>query len=725
MIIDLHCHTKKAKSGDLGREVNFDKFKEKITEAKVEIVALTNHNMFDENQYEEFSKGMYDKHVLVLPGIELDVEGTKSGKSVYGHVIVIADPSYISDFIQLVNTKCVIDPDKFSISVEDFCNTFGKLKNAIIMCHYKKSKEITYKDFLFIKDNIDKSNAVLLEPSNSRKAGIIIKEDREASWFGSDNHSWDTYPISNSTKKLPECIFNIRDYNALLSLLKNNQDAVLLKTFLNQRGPEILHISPFKDLSLNLELYRSTNVVFGAKATGKTEILKAIEKEFISKGKNVSTFYIENKSQDLNTLLDYIPNEDDLKDFRNSKCDSEISIIKDWAWKELPTLKKFYDAKKNEEALSIRKKAKIVNAKFLDVLDDSNYKDKMNEYNTLKDSIEEIISFNKTEILAQNEIKTLDNLLSLLIFKAREKVFELYFDYKAKYLEKYSIEYIGNKIANIQGAIKAPSTYGLVQVYEEEKKLEKSITKILKSLEKQVVLDDYKIGILPTKGVVNRITKIGFRQQKKSSHSEYKVKMCHNLCKKDDVNQLEKKLTKVISSTNISNYLDNINDLINHLKDKSISDLMFYVNYINIYKTKDNDDFKPSNGEASILLVDYAINNPKADVIILDEPDSGMGADYINQILIPSINEQAANNKIIVISTHDPNLVVRTHPYQCVYREEYAPNEYSTYCGSSFEENMVNFKDDDDLKNWTKTCIEKCEGGEEAITERERTYGHY
>ena len=81
-------------------------------------------------------------------------------------------------------------------------------------------------------------------------------------------------------------------------------------------------------------------------------------------------------------------------------------------------------------------------------------------------------------------------------------------------------------------------------------------------------------------------------------------------------------------------------------------------------------------------------------------------------------------DKIILISTHDPNLVVRTHPYMCIFRDE-NNSIYKTYVGSAFEEKMVNVCDDTDTVLWVEKCIKKCEGGNDAIIERERTYGHY
>ena len=52
MKIDLHCHTKATKQGDgESRNVTTELFREKIADADVRIVAITNHNFFDYEQY--------------------------------------------------------------------------------------------------------------------------------------------------------------------------------------------------------------------------------------------------------------------------------------------------------------------------------------------------------------------------------------------------------------------------------------------------------------------------------------------------------------------------------------------------------------------------------------------------------------------------------------------------------------------------------------------------
>lgn len=55
MKIDLHCHTKQIKSGDgSGRNVTKELFCRKIFDADVKIVAITNHNSFDKEQFCDF-----------------------------------------------------------------------------------------------------------------------------------------------------------------------------------------------------------------------------------------------------------------------------------------------------------------------------------------------------------------------------------------------------------------------------------------------------------------------------------------------------------------------------------------------------------------------------------------------------------------------------------------------------------------------------------------------
>ena len=69
------CHTKKTKNGD-GKERNVtpELFKEKILLADIKIVAITNHNAFDCEQFSLLGSTV-SEFCQIWPGVEIDVKG--------------------------------------------------------------------------------------------------------------------------------------------------------------------------------------------------------------------------------------------------------------------------------------------------------------------------------------------------------------------------------------------------------------------------------------------------------------------------------------------------------------------------------------------------------------------------------------------------------------------------------------------------------------------------
>ena len=88
MKIDIHVHTKKIKKGDSEhRNVSVDRFNDIIRETEVRILAITNHNHFDIEQYQQISEKVHDV-CQIWPGVELDI--SEDGRR--GHLIVIVSP---------------------------------------------------------------------------------------------------------------------------------------------------------------------------------------------------------------------------------------------------------------------------------------------------------------------------------------------------------------------------------------------------------------------------------------------------------------------------------------------------------------------------------------------------------------------------------------------------------------------------------------------------------
>lgn len=88
--VDLHIHTV---SSILDFPFNFDllKLQKYVEIMKLDIIAITNHNLFD---YEQFKEIVEKLNIIVLPGIEISLNT--------GHLLLISDNCELEDF----NVKC-------------------------------------------------------------------------------------------------------------------------------------------------------------------------------------------------------------------------------------------------------------------------------------------------------------------------------------------------------------------------------------------------------------------------------------------------------------------------------------------------------------------------------------------------------------------------------------------------------------------------------------------
>jgi len=120
MKIDLHCHTKAIKKGDgIGRNVTPDLFKSKIEDADIKIVAITNHNAFDINQYRALSSAV-EGLCQVWPGVEIDVLEPESKR---WHLIVVVNPKEVESFS--ANVNILFKDDKLEEFSGCFLSFFG------------------------------------------------------------------------------------------------------------------------------------------------------------------------------------------------------------------------------------------------------------------------------------------------------------------------------------------------------------------------------------------------------------------------------------------------------------------------------------------------------------------------------------------------------------------------------------------------------------------------
>lgn len=130
--IDLHIHTKSS-SQDQTFLFSEEKLKQYVSEAGLDCIAITNHNLFDKSQFERIRSTL---SVLVLPGIEIDVEKC--------HILVISNGQDLESFSE----KCAGIASKWGatsapLTFEDFIETLGDLSKYILIPHYQKDPKIS------------------------------------------------------------------------------------------------------------------------------------------------------------------------------------------------------------------------------------------------------------------------------------------------------------------------------------------------------------------------------------------------------------------------------------------------------------------------------------------------------------------------------------------------------------------------------------------------------
>lgn len=252
--IDLHIHTLST-SSDSNFTFSIEKLKEYVEFMEIDCIAITNHNLFNLEQFEDICKNI---DAYVLPGIEINLEN--------GHLLLIADNKELNDFsrrCEKIETQ-IRSPNDF-VTVDQLKTIFGDLSKYILIPHYDKKPEIndkilselqeyisagevnSIKKFLYCINNRDSLIPVLF-------SDIRIKEDMT------------TFPPRQTYVDLDE--LNIKSLK--LCLTDKN------KVFLSKNEGHKL----FQALDNGLELSTGLNVILGERSSGKTYTLQRISQAF-------------------------------------------------------------------------------------------------------------------------------------------------------------------------------------------------------------------------------------------------------------------------------------------------------------------------------------------------------------------------------------------------------------------------------------------------------------
>jgi hypothetical protein len=269
--IDLHIHTIPTPS-DSEFQFELAKLVEYINEKKLDIIGITNHNTFMESQYRTIAASV---SCLVLPGIEVDLEG--------GHVIVLADPTEVQDFVARCARVSLAVPDATTtMDMASFRGIFPDLSRFIVIPHYDKSPPLP-------KEAIDLlGNSVTAGEVTSIKKFICCAKDATS-----------LVPVFFSDSRMRSGMHSLPIRQTFVDLGEINFQA--LKYALSDRNKVSLSDEEghkfFQATSQGLLLSTGLNVILGERSSGKTWTLNALEKNF-ERVKYLRQFSLIEKSDD-------------------------------------------------------------------------------------------------------------------------------------------------------------------------------------------------------------------------------------------------------------------------------------------------------------------------------------------------------------------------------------------------------------------------------------------
>ena len=705
MRIDLHCHTKKVKTGDAyTRNVTKDKFFQKVIEAEVKIIAITNHNQFDYMQYKEF-KDVTEGYCDIWPGVELDIIGKadQKGNCKRGHLIVIANPKNVELFNtqvqELVNDE---DVNTFQIGVKKVYETLGKC-DCIYIPHFHKEPKLSDEDIQELGELLPDSSRLFKETSDYRSLGVFSNFDYSVI-IGSDVQDWNKY----ETSKFADIRLPVQTFEQFCLLAK--KDVQIIDTLLNQKRKKEIPVSPYKKVNFKLPFYEDINIIFGQKGTGKTEILESLKKYYIENGIAMESYKGNEKDSDFSKMLkvnDIIATPDKLQ--LDSMRQQFIDV---YNWKEeLPTsFEKYISWMETKDNNKNKGRMKITECVHIE----EGVRDRKleSDYKYLKEFTES--TFEKIDIekyLDEQERTTLMLLLGKLCENINDAKMQKWNSDKSIKLTNWSIDKIKAIADKCSDTISKPSSVGFYDFAMGRFKLFENVEEICSTFSVEDKVEKEYLGNLEEKGDIYIQTR--YRMLTKESRTdEFKqgITVLRN-CK-----LVIDGIKKAVLAENISEEVSKFQEFY----DDGIKNIGAFIGVSKETALENGEIYRPSNGERGILLMQKLLDS-ESDVYILDEPELGMGNSYITSNILPKLTDLAKRRKTVIIATHNANIAVGTLPYISILRT-HENGVYKTYIGNPFYDELRNINDETDTKNWTQESMHTLEGGKTAFYDRKTNY---
>ena len=667
--IDLHIHTLSTIS-DADFCFDIDILDSYVRTRKIDVIAITNHNLFNLEQYKTISSRL--AYITVLPGIEINI-----GENC-GHILVISSSANIQDFSQ----RCLEVQQKITqqhdyLSLDDFKQIFADLHRYLIIPHYEKKPSVDKRilrdlhDVIYCGEVSSVKKFIYCQKDNDDLTPVLFSDFRACRGNVS-------FPFQQTFLDIDEI-----SINSIKLCLKDKSKVSLTES----EGHSMFFALP------DLKLSTGLNVIIGGRSSGKTYTLDQIYETY----ENIK--YIKQFS-----LLERDPNKAE-EEFTSKLNIQQSSIAKDY-------LSEFSDVVEDVKDISLtdneRKIEKYISS-LLKHASECERSDAFSQCSLYAESEFQINDLNKLKDLIQAMEELLDSTQYKSIIEkhiSRDILISLYEDL------------IRTHIYENELVLKKRWINELVSLIQSNLQSNTAATRIED-------IDFYEIQINRAK--IKKFEKIVNNLRMPRNIYRKELQGFILVAKTNTFNgaqELKNKCGKQVAFSDAFKSYNNPYEYLQKLKDINIEETTYYKYFMDVeFKILNQYGYPVSGGERAEFNLLQEINDAlQYDLLLVDEPESSFDNLFLKErvnALLKSISQELP----IVVVTHSSTVGASIKPDFMIYTKREITKlgiKYKRYSGVPSNRYLMS-NDGETMLNIEAT-LDSLEAGEKAYKDRSEKY---
>lgn len=680
--IDLHIHTISVDGKDSKFEFNFEKLQEYVDKLSLDAIAITNHNLFDLDQFKQIESSL--QNAIVFPGIEIDFED--------GHLLLIKDRNNLDDF----NQKCIIVTKEIEggkqLTSDKLKELFPDLNEYLLIPHYDKRPKVK-------QNTIDNFNGqIFMGEVQSPKKFNRIKKDTNS-----------ITPLLFGDARISERL-DIEKYQGKQTFVKIDTSPIsinVLKAALMDKNKVFLSSIENKDFfqvfNDGQKLSNGLNVVIGGRSSGKSYFLNKLKEIYDSDEKSVKYIkqfdLVKNDEKKFNIRVGNEKSEvrekylgefrivvDDIIKIDRKKTELTISNY-------IETLLEFASSEKLQDEFS--------NAILFKEVPYSIRSNEKDELKNLVMAVKRLSENNENKITINKYIskEALQNLFDELTTKYKEKI---KIELKKEWVNKLVIDIRQQLEQKTSSPIIVDSDIDFYQIKLEREKL-KRFKFIVNSIKQTKPINETEI------------------------FKKFKIRVVAD--RYEGALELHEECGKQIPFSDAFKVYDSPIDFLeklNNIANLEKSELYKYFCKVS-YQVLNEYDKNVSGGEMAEFNLLKALQDAlQYEMLLVDEPESSFDNLFLKDNVNKAIKDISQELPVVVV-THNNTVGMLMNPDYILYTKRKIINdldEYKIFSGSPGDKEFKTADGKESINSHT-VLLDTLEAGEDAYSNRSKLYNTY